>query len=149
MRIVAPRRHPRLHLRLPLRGAALLLAALGVAWLAPEQVQAQTQASPAPPQAMSPQAMSPQAASAQLRVRSLAAQCAQCHGTDGHAVAGNEVPGIAGMPAGYLAEQLRAFRAGTRPATVMQQLAKGYSDAQIEQLARYFAAQAAPQAPAR
>ena len=78
-----------------------------------------------------------------LRIRSLAAQCAQCHGTDGRSAAGNEVPGIAGLPAAYLVEQMKAFRAGTRPSTVMQQLAKGYSDAQVEQLARYFAAQSA------
>jgi cytochrome subunit of sulfide dehydrogenase len=45
------------------------------------------------------------------------------------------------MPATYMAEQLKAFKAGTRPATVMHQLAKGYSDAQIEQIAAFFAAQ--------
>ncbi len=38
-----------------------------------------------------------------------------------------------------LAEQMKAFKAGTRPGTVMPQLAKGYSDAQIAQLAAYFA----------
>ena len=38
-------------------------------------------------------------------------------------------------------QQLLAFKAGTRPATVMTQLAKGYSDAQLRQLAAYFAAQ--------
>jgi cytochrome c553 len=38
-------------------------------------------------------------------------------------------------------QQLLAFKAGSRPATVMTQLAKGYSDEQIRQLAAYFAAQ--------
>ena len=75
-----------------------------------------------------------------LRARSLAATCAQCHGTDGRAVAGAAVPGLAGMPAPYLAEQMKAFKSGTRPASVMHQLAKGYSDAQIGALAAYFAA---------
>jgi cytochrome c553 len=37
--------------------------------------------------------------------------------------------------------QMKAFKAGTRPATIMHQLSKGYSDAQIETLATYFAAQ--------
>ena len=78
-----------------------------------------------------------------LHIRSLAAQCAQCHGTDGRAAANAEVPGLAGLPAPYLTEQMKAFRGGTRPSTVMQQLAKGFNDAQIEQLARYFAAQSA------
>lgn len=76
-----------------------------------------------------------------LRTRSLAASCAQCHGTDGHALAGASVPGLAGLPAGYVIEQMSAFKSGARPATVMDQLARGYSDAQIEQLARFFAAQ--------
>jgi sulfide dehydrogenase cytochrome subunit len=74
-----------------------------------------------------------------LRSRSLAATCAQCHGTDGHAGAGALVPGLAGMPAATLAERMRSFRDGRRPGTLMPQLAKGYSDAQIDQLAAYFA----------
>ncbi len=76
-----------------------------------------------------------------LRARSLAATCAQCHGTAGRAIEGAAVPGLAGMPAAYLSAQMKAFASGTRPASVMQQLAKGYSEAQIEQLAAYFAAQ--------
>ncbi len=78
---------------------------------------------------------------AALRQQALAATCANCHGTQGRAVDGAAVPGLAGMPAVYLVEQMKAFKAGTRPATVMHQLAKGYSDAQIEQIAAYFAAQ--------
>ena len=76
-----------------------------------------------------------------LRVRSLAATCAPCHGTDGHAVASAALPGLAGMPAGYFSEQMNGFKSGARPATVMTQLARGFSDAQIEQMARFFAAQ--------
>ena len=76
-----------------------------------------------------------------LYVRGLAATCANCHGTDGRAAEGAGVPGLAGMPRDYLAAQLKAFKAGTRPATVMHQLSKGFSDAQIEQMAAYFAAQ--------
>ena len=74
-----------------------------------------------------------------LRARSLAATCAHCHGTDGRAVDGASVPGLAGMPAPYLVEQMKAFRSGARGGSVMPQLAKGYSDAQIEQIAMYFA----------
>lgn len=76
-----------------------------------------------------------------LYLRSLAATCANCHGTNGRTVEGSAVPGLAGMPREYMITQLQAFKAGTRPATVMHQLAKGYSDAQIQQLAGYFAAQ--------
>ena len=78
---------------------------------------------------------------AALQVRSLAATCASCHGTAGRAVDSAAVPGLAGLPAAYMLEQMKAFKAGTRTATVMHQIAKGYSDAQIAQLAAYFAAQ--------
>ena len=76
-----------------------------------------------------------------LNQRALAATCANCHGTQGQAVPNASVPGLAGLPAGYLIEQMKAFKAGTRPATVMHQLSKGYSDAQIESIAAYYAAQ--------
>jgi len=76
-----------------------------------------------------------------LAVPALAATCAACHGTQGHAIDGATVPGLAGLPAGYLAEQMKGFKEGNRQATVMNQIAKGYSQAQIEQLAAFFAAQ--------
>ena len=69
--------------------------------------------------------------------RSLAATCAACHGTDGRS-ATKEVAGIAGLPREHIASQMRAFRDGTRPATVMHQIAKGYSDQQIDLMADYF-----------
>ena len=75
-----------------------------------------------------------------LHARSLAATCAHCHGTEGHAPPGSAMRPLAGMPAPYLAEQLLAFRSGVRSGSVMPQLAKGYSDAQIGRLAAYFAA---------
>ena len=77
-----------------------------------------------------------------LRIRSLAASCAQCHGTDGRPVAGSVLPALAGMPAPTLRAQMQAFKDGTRPASVMTQLARGFSAAQIDQLASFFAAQA-------
>ena len=74
-----------------------------------------------------------------LRARSLAATCAQCHGTEGRAPAGNLVPGLAGMPAAQLVAQMAAFKSGARAGTVMPQIAKGFSDAQIAELAAWFA----------
>ncbi|HEX2197850.1 MAG TPA: c-type cytochrome [Burkholderiales bacterium] len=71
--------------------------------------------------------------------RSLAATCATCHGTDGRSVGGMEA--LAGMPKAEMVRKLNEFRAGDRPATVMHQLAKGYTDQQIDLLAGYFAAQ--------
>ena len=76
-----------------------------------------------------------------LYVKSLASTCANCHGTDGRAIKGSSVVSIAGLDKAYTIAQMTAFKNGTRPATIMHQLSKGYSDAQIEQLATYFAAQ--------
>ena len=81
------------------------------------------------------------AAKEALYVKSLAATCANCHGTNGKAVEGSSVTSLAGLDKNYTIAQMKAFKAGTRPATIMHQLSKGYSDAQIEVLAAYFAAQ--------
>ena len=78
-----------------------------------------------------------------LQVRSLAATCAACHGTDGAAVPGAAMVALAGYPKDALVSQMKAFRDGTRSATVMHQIARGYSDRQIEVLAGYFAARSA------
>ncbi len=76
-----------------------------------------------------------------LYVKSLAATCANCHGTNGKSAEGSTVPSLAGLGKDYQIAQMAAFKNGTRPATIMHQLSKGYSDAQIELLASYFAAQ--------
>src|SRR5215203_5228374 len=55
------------------------------------------------------------------RTRSLAATCAQCHGTDGRPPAGSIVPALAGRAEVDTMQLLLAFKAGSRPATVMTQ----------------------------
>jgi cytochrome subunit of sulfide dehydrogenase len=71
--------------------------------------------------------------------RYLAANCANCHGTDGRAQQGGF--NLAGLPKDYIIAQMTAFKTGTRPATIMHQLSKGYSDAQIALMAEYFSKQ--------
>lgn len=73
-----------------------------------------------------------------VQVRSWAAACAGCHGTDGIAQPG--MPTLAGVPRETLSAALRDFRDGRRSGTVMHQLARGYTDAQLEQIAAHFAA---------
>jgi len=70
------------------------------------------------------------------QVRLLASNCANCHGTDGHSQGG--LPALAGLARPYLIQQLQDFKSGRRPATIMQQLSKGYTDAEIDALAGYF-----------
>lgn len=72
--------------------------------------------------------------------RSLAATCAGCHGTDGRSVSPVIAP-LAGLPKEFIVAQMKLFRDGKRPATVMHQLAKGYTDVQIDLLAGFLAAQ--------
>jgi sulfide dehydrogenase cytochrome subunit len=74
-----------------------------------------------------------------LQVRSWAAACASCHGTNGRAEAGNE--SLAGADKDQMLKKLLDFKAGRKPATIMHQLSKGYSDEQLTALAAYFAAQ--------
>jgi cytochrome c553 len=71
--------------------------------------------------------------------RNLAATCANCHGTDGHAR--GEMKPLAGMSAGKIVALVADFKSGAQPATVMHQIAKGYTDEQIRLIAGYMAAQ--------
>ena len=80
-------------------------------------------------------------ATAQENGRNLAAACAICHGTQGKPPAGAPVIPLAGLPREHIASQMRAFRDGQRPATVMHQIANGYSEAQIDAMAAWFASQ--------
>ena len=75
-----------------------------------------------------------------LHVRSWAASCAACHGTNGRAEPG--MVALAGVPKEITVQKMLDFKAGRVPAaTIMHQLAKGYSDEQIAAIAGYFAAQ--------
>jgi len=71
--------------------------------------------------------------------RNMAASCAACHGTNGNSVGG--IPALAGADKSYFITQMKNFKSGARPATVMNNHAKGYSDEEIAQLANFFAAQ--------
>ena len=97
---------------------------------------------PATPAAAPPPAPIPFAASnlTPLGVRALAANCAACHGTNGKSV-GGAIQGLAGANKEYFIAQIKAFKEGKREATVMHQIAKGYSDAEMSALADFFAAQ--------
>lgn len=75
-----------------------------------------------------------------LQVRSWAASCANCHGTQGQAQ--SPMQPLAGSPQELIVQRVMDFKSGKVPsATVMHQLAKGYSDEQIVAIAAFFAAQ--------
>ena len=74
-----------------------------------------------------------------LQVRSLAASCANCHGTKG--VAQKGIESLAGRPKDELLKLMLDFKSGKKPATIMHQLSKGYTDEQLAAIAGWFAAQ--------
>ena len=74
-----------------------------------------------------------------LHTRATAAMCANRHGTDGRTVDGSAIPALVGMPKDYMVRQMAAFKDGSRPATVMHQITKGLTDAQIDTISTYYA----------
>ena len=67
--------------------------------------------------------------------------CAACHGTNGRAAPGSAVAGMAGRPKDSLLEMLVQFRDGRKPATLMHQITKGYSEAELAAMADFFSKQ--------
>ena len=71
--------------------------------------------------------------------RDLAATCTHCHGTDGRSAN----IALAGVAKGEIVQKMKEFKAGSRQATLMHQLAKGYTEQQVEMIAEYFSKQQA------
>lgn len=69
----------------------------------------------------------------------LANACGGCHGTDG--ASAGAMPSIKGKKKAFIKQSLLDFRDDKKKATVMNRIAKGYDDKQIDMLAEYFSAQ--------
>ncbi len=67
----------------------------------------------------------------------LANNCAGCHGLNG-VTNGPATPSIAGMTEEYLTLSMQDYKSGVRKSTVMDRIAKGYSDDEIKVMAKYF-----------
>ncbi|GGC88735.1 c-type cytochrome [Chelatococcus reniformis] len=65
-----------------------------------------------------------------------AAACGGCHAP----ASAGEVPDLRGRPPAEVVAAMRAFRSGERPATVMDRIAKGYSDEEIRAIAAWVTA---------
>ncbi len=85
------------------------------------------------------QAQTAPAPVSQHLARNLAAQCANCHGTNGRSVA--DVPSLAGQSAAVLINKMKDYKDGKQQATIMHQLSKGYTDEQIALIADYYSKQ--------
>ena len=63
--------------------------------------------------------------------------CAGCHGTNGVSN-GPASPSLAGIDYDYMVDAMKTFQAGERRSTIMTRIAKGYDDADIEAMSKYF-----------
>lgn len=85
-------------------------------------------------------ALLPASVLADPSAQALAFTCAGCHGTDGSSV-GPSSPSIAGMDPEVFVDAMQAYKADQRNATIMNRIAKGYSDEQIKGMSWFFAKQ--------
>lgn len=73
-----------------------------------------------------------------LQIEVMSGGCANCHGTDGKRA--GSLPPLAGRPAEYLEERLLSFKRDEIPnTTIMNRIAKGFSDEELTALAEHFA----------
>jgi cytochrome c553 len=68
-----------------------------------------------------------------------AAACSGCH--PAAAGATSPVPRLAGLDRAAIVRAMQDFRAGKRPATVMDRIARGFTDEEIQAIAAWYAAQ--------
>jgi len=66
----------------------------------------------------------------------LAQPCMACHGTDGHSQ--GAIPPLNTLSSEYILQSLQLFKSGQRHATLMNRIAKGYSDEELQILADFF-----------
>ena len=76
-----------------------------------------------------------QTSASNMNNRSLAATCANCHGTNGVVVPNSGMPDIGQLSKDEMLTKLMAYKSGAQPGTIMPQLAKGYTDEQLNTIA--------------
>jgi cytochrome c553 len=117
--------------RAPLRGARWI----GLAILLVPPIFCPAAVAPAQPTERPPETM-------EARLRA----CTPCHGPQGEGTNNDYFPRLAGKPAGYLMNQLVAFRDGRRRYPPMNYLLEYQSDPYLQKIAEYFAALRPPPA---
>ena len=68
----------------------------------------------------------------------LGGACAPCHGTDGRSA--GAIPALSGKSAEFIVQRMVEYKAGAREGTVMNRIARGYTDSEIAAVAQHFAA---------
>jgi cytochrome c553 len=77
------------------------------------------------------------AGAADIHTQSIASTCMSCHGPGGKSQ--GAIPSLAGLDKAYFVKAMKDFKAGARPASIMKRHASGYTDAEFEAMAAYFA----------
>ena len=81
-------------------------------------------------------ALSMTAAAQAADVPAGAASCSGCHAANPRVE--TPVPPLAGRPAADMTSQMIAFKSGQRPGTIMDRIAKGFSDEEIRAIAAWY-----------
>lgn len=66
--------------------------------------------------------------------------CSACHGQFGQSV-GPSIPTLAGQPAAYISDAMKKFKSDERHGTVMNRIAKAYSDDDFNAMGDFFSQQ--------
>jgi cytochrome c553 len=67
-----------------------------------------------------------------------ASSCTGCHSGQAGVT---DMRALNGMPATEIADRMIAFKAGNAPATIMDRIAKGFSEEEVRAIAAWYAAQ--------
>jgi cytochrome subunit of sulfide dehydrogenase len=79
-------------------------------------------------------ALAPNAVADVERGELITTSCFACHSIDG---TGN-MPNLVGYPTDLLVSQMKMFKDGSRPGTIMNRIAVGYSDEEIAKMGEHF-----------
>ncbi|MEM7019943.1 MAG: c-type cytochrome [Pseudomonadota bacterium] len=69
----------------------------------------------------------------------IAYNCFVCHGENGQSR--GRVPKLNGFPANYIESMMKAYKSGEQKGSIMNRIAKGYTDEEIAAIARFFSQQ--------
>ena len=73
---------------------------------------------------------------AQSESELLASNCFACHGPRG--MSWTDIPKLSGLSKDKIVDSFKKFRADALPATIMNRIARGYTDEQVEAIATYI-----------
>jgi len=72
-----------------------------------------------------------------IHTQSISSTCMSCHGPGGKSL--GAIPSIAGLERDYFVKAMKDFKSGARASSIMKRHASGYTDAEFEAMAAYFA----------